>query len=306
MYRRSNTAALGGMAGSFLYRKALNDIYNAVTKKAPAKFRRANKSSISSGPPPRSSRRSTRNVVSAQRRTRGFEPQPTDNWKIETLPQQTLSQYQLRFPPARFDAQDLDYSYENGLRGGPRVHCKGVRLWMEVTNKSALDIEVHFAFIQKRSPTQGFAPNEFFTNHRIGESKTKAFLDGNAQGYAEYQRYMKINSDRYVVLDHKILDLGPQNTTSTQVGEVANSPTDLTGTQTISKKQANNRIKQDKYFKVNEVFQFDRPQNSAPDKELIFLMWYTARNIEDFGKLGVTDTNISMTSRYQLYYADMD
>jgi len=292
-------------AGSVLGRRAINDLYNAFTKKGPSRYRQSYKSPSPSPPPPRSTRRATRNVVSSQRRTRGFEPQPADNWTIEDLPQQTLSQYQLRFPPARFNAEDLDYSYENGLRSGPRVHCKGVRLWMEVTNKSSLDVEVHFAFIQKRSPTQGFAPNEFFTNHRIGESKTKGFADGNAQGYADYQRYMKINSDRYVVLDHKILDLGPQNTTSTQVGEVANSPTDLTGTQTISKKQANNRINHDKYYKVNQVFQFDRPQNSAPDKELIFLMWYTARNIEDFGKLG-TNANIKMNSRYQLYYADMD
>lgn len=256
----------------------------------------------------------TRNVRSrgAIRRTLGFEPETADNWSISSLPQQELNVYQLRFPPSAVPSGGaLNESYANGLRTGPRILLKGLRLWMELDSKSRFDIEVHFAFVQKISPTLGFTTAEFFTDNIVGQPTNKAFIDGTAQGYAEYQRYMKINSDRHHILEHKKIMLGPLQVPGTLKGTVASGDTDLTSSSGVTAKQANNKVLIDKYYKINQVFEFDAPGNSSPDKELVFLMWYTARNIEDFGKLNsetndLNTTAIVMSSRYQMYYHNMD
>lgn len=232
---------------------------------------------------------------SSIRTTKSFEPSDTQRWNEESgLNFQTLSKYAVLFPPARVGTGDLNYSYENGLRKGPRILCRGIKLWMDINTTETVDMEVHICLIQKTTVnTATDVENDFFTNHQVGETQSENFVSQTTT-YDEGQRYKQINSERYRVLMHKKVMMGPEESVD---------PTDLINSRrTLGTKEVNNKFLLEKYFKINQVMEFDSHTQDLPRRPFFFLCWACPRRESD---LSAQDA-ISFVSRHQIYFSEVD
>lgn len=232
---------------------------------------------------------------SSIRQTLSFEASDTQRWnEASGLNYQTLSKYTVLFPPARVGTGDLNYSYENGLRKGPRVLLKGLKLWMELHTVDTADMEVHICLIQKTTTgTSSDIETDFFTNHQVGETQSENFVSQTTT-YDEGQRYKSINSERYRVYMHRKINMGPEEYID---------PTDpITTRRIIGTKEVNNKVTMEKYFKINQVFEFDSHTQDTPRRPLFLLAWVNPRKEDDL----TAQAAIAFSARNVLYFSDMD
>lgn len=281
-----------------LAQKATTDLYSALSKGVDRMTGKSKKGSYAKkdskakyGPI-----RAVDNIYtpSSLRITKSHEASDVNRWFDTGLNFQTLSKHAVPFPPARVGATDLNYTYNNGLREGPRIHAKGIKLWFDIHSLSIDDIEVHLALIQKTAVGTALLEIEgdFFTNHVVGENQAEDFVSQTAT-YDETQRYSSINSERYRVLMHRKFMMGAENF------HPISDP--ITNPQNTSNKQWNNKITFEKYFKLNQIMEFDSHTSQSPKRPFVMLCWVCPRRSEGLA----TNAQVSFSSRMQVYYSEL-